>query len=141
MAASECGTTPHLGLASPAPRRGSHATAEAASSASVVLHFPRRPVPRNRLSMRDRMEVLQWADRSAQHGFTRLVFDSASEHSGHEPGDYILIYARGALWASWGIGCTDSGLTLWNATTGVTIGRYGSMADALCAVMTAAGRL
>ena len=138
MATSECGTKPRLRLAGPTAQPGVRDAGDAAPA--LVLRFPGAPAPRNRLSMRDRMELLRWADRSAQHGFTRLLFDSASEHSGHEPGDYILIYARGALWASWGIGCTDSGLTLWNATSGVTIGRYGSMTEALCAMMMAADR-
>ncbi len=80
------------------------------------------------------MEVLRWVERSERHGFTRIVFDSASERSGHEPGDYILIYGRDASWASWGIGFTESRLTLWNAATGVTIGSYTTMAETLCRV-------
>jgi hypothetical protein len=106
-----------------------------------VLAFPPPAPQRNRLTMRDRMEVLRWVERSDRHGFTRIVFDSATECSGHEPGDYILLYERGALWASWGIGCADSRLTLWNAATGVTIGSYVTMVETLSCVRASASQV
>jgi hypothetical protein len=117
----------------PEPPRDARPPAYAPHEAQILM-FPREPAPRNRLTMRDRMEVLRWTEQTARHGFTRIVFDTASECSGHEPGDYLLVYERDALWASWGIGCADGRLTLWNAATGVTIGSYTTMAESLAAI-------
>ncbi len=124
----------------PVPSVSYHGSAEAQldRESGHVLTFPPLAAQRNRLSMRDRMQLLRWAECSERHGFTRIVFDTASERSGHEPGDYVLIYERDALWASWGIGCADSALTLWNASTGVTIGSYATMTEALAAAVRAA---
>jgi hypothetical protein len=84
------------------------------------------------------MEALRWADDAETHGYTRIVFDSACERSGHEAGDFILIYARNAMWASWGIASREGELTLWRASNGATVGTFPTMQQTLQAVMQAA---
>ncbi len=101
---------------------------------AVILAFHPVARPKNRFTVRDRMEATRWMDEADAHDYTRLEFDNACETSGHEPGDYVLIYARRASWAAWGIASHENGLTLWNASTGLTIGCYPTMRQALQAV-------
>jgi hypothetical protein len=107
---------------------------------ATVLPFARPVRAFNRFSMRDRMEALQWAETARSHGYTRLVFDTACESSGHEPGDFIMIYERDGVWASWGIGCGTEDLTLWRPSNGQTIGTFPTMRTALAAILEFAAR-
>jgi hypothetical protein len=100
----------------------------------VVVPFRRTADLLGRLTISDRAAALQWADRASQHGYSRIVLDRATEGSGHEPGDFMLIYPRDAVWARRGIGCSPSGLTLWNAANGVTVGTFMTMAETLAAL-------
>lgn len=88
----------------------------------------------NQLSTRDRIAALSWADQAGIHGYTKVVFDTARENSGHEPGDFLLIYPQGEVWARWGIGCGPAGLTLWHAGSGATLGTYATMGETLAAL-------
>jgi len=88
----------------------------------------------NRLTARDRIAALSWAEQVELHGYARIVIDTAGELSGHEPGDFMLIYPRDAVWARWGIGCGSQGLTLWHAASGATMGTFATMDQALAAV-------
>jgi len=104
---------------------------------ATILSFPQMSQRRNHFTTRDRMEALRWADDAEAHGYTRIVFDTACERSGHEAGDFILIYARNAMWASWGIASSEGELTLWRASNGVTVGTFSTMQQTLQAVMRA----
>ena len=99
-----------------------------------VVPFCRPAPPPDRLSVVDRIAALRWSERSTQHGYSRIEFDRASEGSGHAPGDFMLIYPRGGVWARWGIGCGPDGLMLWNTANGVTVGTFSSMVETLAAV-------
>ena len=104
--------------------------------------------PDHRFSIRDRIVALDWAEQALSLGLTRLTFEAAAdlggeEIDGDEPGEFILIYAGGAAWASWGIGCGADGMTLWHSPRGKTIGRFATLREALdqvTALSTAAER-
>ncbi len=104
---------------------------------AVVLPF--RPVPRlhNRFTPRDRSEALLWTQEAGLHGYTDILFESAGEGAGHEPGDYMLVYARDTKWASWGIASHADGLTLWNTASGITVGIFTSMRRTLAEIVKA----
>ncbi len=104
-------------------------------SPSNVVPFAARPPAPNRFSVRDRAEALRWAEEARKYGYSRVVFDTVCERFNEEPGDFILIYKRDAVWASWGIGCGPKHLTLWRSSTGVTVGRFATMRETLAAVM------
>jgi hypothetical protein len=80
------------------------------------------------------MTALRWADQVTTHGYSKIVFDTACEQSGHEPGDFMLIYPRGEMWARFGIACGSDGLMLWHASTGATLGTFLTMGETLAAV-------
>lgn len=109
-----------------------------ASSTGLVIAFPE---PQNRpqrgtvrrLTLRDRVAVVRWADLVRPNGISR-----AAIHTGGDPnmGDFILIYLTGALWASWVIGCKPAGYCVWRAGSGADLGCFPSLAQALVAVET-----
>ena len=98
----------------------------------VVIAFPppARPVG-NRLSMRDRIEALRWADAARAFGYTRVVLESGAEPREPELGDFLLAYWRDASWATWGVGCVEDGFMLWRPATGATVGRFATLRAAL----------
>lgn len=99
---------------------------------SVVVRFPAptRPVA-NRLSMRDRIEALSWADSIHQFGYTRVVFDTSAQEFDPELGDFLLVYRRDVPWASWGVGCVEDGYMLWRPATGATVAWFPTLRGAL----------
>jgi hypothetical protein len=101
---------------------------------SNVVPFRLKPPIANRLSIGDRMTALRWAEQSSVHGYSKIVFDTASVASSEESGDFVLLYPSGALWAKWGINCDRHGLKLWHAGSGATLGVFATMGETLAAV-------
>lgn len=106
----------------------------AARAGGVVVGFPQRapvspPVPR--LTLRDRVETLRWAEATRSRGIARAAIHAGD---GAQIGDFVLIYLIDALWASWVIGRTPGGYCLWRAGSGADIGCYPSLAAAFAAV-------
>ena len=99
---------------------------------AIVIPFPppSRPVG-NRLSVRDRIEALRWADTAHRFGYTRVVLDTSAEQLEPELGDFLLAYRCNANWASWGVGCVDDGFMLWCPATGATVGQFATLRAAL----------
>jgi hypothetical protein len=60
-----------------------------------------------------------------------VTIDSGAEDGQPELGDFMLIYRREALWASWGVGCCDGGFIVWHPSNGATLGWYPTLAKAL----------
>lgn len=85
----------------------------------------------SRFSTRDRITALDWAQAAQRLGYTRVVFEAAEDLGETNTGEFLLVYAEGAPWASWGIGCGDEGMTLWHSARGTTIGRFATLAEAL----------
>ena len=99
---------------------------------SVVIAFP--PPARsdaNRLTMRDRIEALRWAETARAFGYTRVVLDTSAAPREPDLGDFLLVYRRDAHWAAWGVGCVEDGFMLWCPATGATIGRFATLRAAL----------
>lgn len=111
--------------------------AQDSPSTATIIAFPeprQRPAAAaavRRLTLRDRVAAMRWADAVRPAGVSR-----AAIHSGGDPqiGDFILIYLTGALWASWVVGCKEAGYSLWRAGSGADLGCYASLAEALAAV-------
>ena len=99
---------------------------------SVVIAFPPSARPNaNRLSTRDRIEALRWAELARTFGYTRVIVESCAEALQPDLGDYVMVYRPDASWASWGVGCVDDGFMLWRPETGATIGHFATLGAAL----------
>lgn len=101
---------------------------------AIILPFVRPPREVNRLSFRDRIDIMEWHASEAAQGYTRLAIDT--EHAGHNPelGDYVLVYRPEDQWASWGVGCCDGGYMVWHPQSLSTRGWHASIRAALASL-------
>ncbi|MCW3474102.1 hypothetical protein [Limobrevibacterium gyesilva] len=104
------------------------------ATSAVILSFPPPARPTNRFTARDRIEVLRWADSAREEGYTRVALDNSAQEDEPELGDFLLVYRRDALWASWGVGCCDGGFIVWRPADGTTTGWYPCLKKALAAI-------
>jgi hypothetical protein len=101
---------------------------------AVILPFARPIRTDNRMTLRDRSDALEWADTARLIGYTRVAFDNSAADDEPELGDFMLIYARDAMWASWGVGCSDGGFIVWRPSDGQTLSRHHTIRRALAAI-------
>ena len=87
-----------------------------------------------RFSMRDRMTAHDWAESVRCHGVRRVVFEAAGNFGDGESCEFMLIYQHSGSWASWGVGCDESGFMMWRTACGTTLGQFSSLRDALQAI-------
>ena len=103
-----------------------------ATTEAEIIAFPTPPARvSNRMTVRDRIEALRWSDTAAQLGYTRVLLDTSGQEGGVDLGDFMLVYRRGANWASWGVGCTRDGFMLWSPRTGTTVAHFHTLTEAL----------
>ena len=109
------------------------------NSPGLVLPFHREPpagrlLPAHRFSVRDRICAVQWADSARSLGFTRMAIEPATESDDGESAEFLLIYAHGNSWATWGVACSAAGLVLWRSARGTTIGLFETLSAALAEI-------
>ncbi len=102
-----------------------------------ILPFRLQPLAANRLTARDRIEMLQWEQEAYAHGFTRLELDTSAPDGCSELGDFVSLYRGDSGWASWGVGCCRGGFTVWRPATGETVGWYPQLRQALASTLAA----
>jgi len=92
------------------------------------------PFASRRFSVADRLVVHEWM-MAAITVYGRSVLERA-EGLGHaDPGEYLLIYRRDNVWASWGIGCGIDGYLLWESIRGATVGIFPALRAALAEII------
>jgi len=99
-----------------------------------IIPFARPVQPVNRMTSRDRIDALEWAETGRAAGYTRIAFDSSASGDEPELGDFMLIYKRDAMWASWGVGCCDGGFIVWRPADGATQSWHPSIRLALASI-------
>jgi hypothetical protein len=104
------------------------------ASSAVVIPFAPPVRAGNRMSVRDKIVALEWADTARDAGYTRIALDTSASADEPELGDFLLIYEREAMWANWGVGCCDGGYMIWRPSDGATIGWYPTLEKALAAI-------
>jgi hypothetical protein len=92
----------------------------------------------SRLTLRDRVAALRWADAARDHGIARCVVHDTADDGDPDIGDVVLVYADEASWATWSVGCSRGTYTLWRGTSGAMVGRFPSLVDALQAIVAIA---
>ena len=110
-----------------------------ASQTAVILPFARPVRSTNRMTKWDREDALEWEAKAVRMGYTRVAYDHSAPDDQPELGDFMLIYATGAMWASWGVGCCDGGFMVWSPSTGTTISWHASIRRALASIPPAEG--
>ena len=80
---------------------------------------------------RDRITLSGWMQQAAEHGYRRMLIERGTEAGGPEESGYVLIYAPGRQWATWGLARSGPDIVVWHCGTGVDLGRFCSMRAAL----------
>ncbi len=101
------------------------------TNTAVILPFVRPTRSGNRMTLRDRMDAMEWQNGARALGYTRVAYDSSATDDEPELGDFMLIYTPDNQWAVWGIGCCDGGFIVWRPSDGVTLSWHSTMARAL----------
>ncbi len=104
-----------------------------------ILPFTARSVPsriaqKNRLTMQDRMQALEWEAAHANPAGARLETHSRRPDDAPELGDYIGIYRAHEPWLIWGVARHSTGITVWHGPSGTDFGTFETMKGALAAI-------
>jgi hypothetical protein len=99
-----------------------------------IIPFPSDRQPRNRFSPRDRIAVIRWTEQASRRARVRVEIH---EDPGNAPdlGDFLLIYREGATWAAWAVACGRGCYSVWQPSSGATLGDFPSMRAALEAIL------
>jgi hypothetical protein len=100
---------------------------------AVVIPFPAM----TRLTMKDRIEVLQLSDAARAYGYDRLLIRDRHPEDDPQVGDFLAIYRLGEPWASWGVARRGPSLHVWRCATGADFGEFRSIEEALGAIVAA----
>ena len=103
-------------------------------SSALVFHLA-APATTNRFTVRDRIELERWTDVARQRGFDRLMLHERLESDPSDVGNYLAVYAEGCCWASWGLSRRTDGIVAWDCVSGLDLGSFRSMHDALSWVL------
>lgn len=105
------------------------------TASNVVVLFPRARDAGNRFGLRDRAELLAWAEQARAFGICRVSLEKADPPEGPEGvGDFALIYDGSSEWARWAIAPERGRYLLWSPNGGHTIGHLPSLGAALAAI-------
>ena len=100
---------------------------------SEVLPFTGR-VSRVGLSLRDRMEIAVWQSRLRHLGYDRAVIHERGCGDPPELESFLSIYRQGEAFARWGVVRRGASVTAWCSLTGVDVGHFTSVQEALMAL-------
>lgn len=105
----------------------------ARSHVIALSGVPRRPPARiaGHFTMRDRILVMNSADRAREAGFGRLNFERANITELGATREYLLIYGECSAWARYGVSVGTKGYKLWETARGGTLGVFPSLQAAL----------
>lgn len=101
--------------------------------AHLTLVYSRTPSSAEKptFTSHDLIALTCWKQRADAHGYRRILLEGGSEDGGPEEGSYVLIYAPGCEWATWGLSRADAEIVVWHCGTGADLGRFATMLAAL----------
>ncbi len=101
------------------------------SGGNVIPFAPRPHAVGARLSIKDRMDVTSWQEPAFAQGYDRLVIHERAPCDPPEVDSFLSIYRRGEPWSRWGVARCGSSITAWCSVSGMDLGQFGSMGEAL----------
>jgi hypothetical protein len=101
-----------------------------------IIPFTRRADRGARLSLRDRMDVTYWQESARQFGYDRLVIHERAPTDPEDVDSFLSIYRRGEAWSRWGIARCGATVLAWCSVSGMDVGRYDTVAEALGTLFT-----
>jgi hypothetical protein len=101
-----------------------------------IIPFTRRSDRGARLSLRDRMDVATWQESARQFGYDRLVIHERMPLDPEDVDSFLSIYRRGEAWSRWGIARCGATVLAWCSVSGMDVGRYDTVSEALGMLFT-----
>lgn len=108
-----------------------------APAEAIVIPFPAPEFRQNRLTMRDRIKVLAWTEGARSVGYDRVVIRERHPQDDPHIGDFLSIYRTGERWAAWGVARHGASVRVWRSATGADLGEFGTIEEALGAILNA----
>jgi hypothetical protein len=102
-----------------------------------IIPFPSPALRGNRLTIRDRIEVLAWVEAARRCGYDRVVIRERHPEDDPHIGDFLSIYRAGECWATWGVARQGRALRVWRCATGADLGDFPNTEAALAAILAA----
>lgn len=99
-----------------------------------ILQFSAHIQVQNRLSVTDRIYANEWGASHAAPAGARITIHARNHDDAPEVTDYIGIYRADDSWAVWHLARDGAFIKVWNGPTGMDLGVYTSMKEALAAV-------
>lgn len=85
--------------------------------------------PEPGFNSRDLIALTCWMQQADVHGYRRVLIEGGADEAAE--GGYVLIYAPGRDWASWGLAREGAEVMVWHCGTGADLGRFTTMFEAL----------
>lgn len=79
----------------------------------------------------DLIALACWMQQADGHGYRRMLIERGSGESRPDEGGYVLVYAPGREWASWGLSRCGTEIVVWQCSDGADLGRFATMLQAL----------
>lgn len=87
------------------------------------------------LSVRDRIDIADWREPARQLGYDRLVIHERSFLDPPDVDSFLSVYRIGANWACWNLVRNGGWVIAWRSATGADAGRFGTVSEALRALL------
>ncbi len=84
--------------------------------------------------MSERILMLRWADEARPLGVSAVRIHEPEPGDDPEVGSFVLVYQKADLWAAWGVAMGANGYEVWRPGSGVTVGRFETLREALHAI-------
>ena len=107
-----------------------------AEAECMIIAFPQRR-QMSGLTSRDRIEVRNWQEGARRFGYDRLVIHNREACDPPDVESFLSIYRAGDPWSRWGLTRHGSTVSAWCSTTGIDLGPFSSVSDALTTILPA----
>lgn len=106
-----------------------------APAEATVIPFPAVGLYRNRLNIKDRIEIHAWGTKARAFGYDRVVVRERQPEDDPNIGDFLAIYRAGEKWAAWGVARHGGSIRVWRCATGADLGDFRTIEQALAAIL------
>ena len=103
-----------------------------------MVPFARPAPPPPRMTIAERIQTLRWAAAASQHGVRAVRIHEPEPGDPPDVNGFVLVYRQAELWASWGVAVGPHRYEVWRPASGVTVGCFPTLGEALRAIQNVA---
>jgi hypothetical protein len=106
---------------------------------NAVIAFPGSLTPRNALTFNDQLEIDRWRHHLRGCGFPRIEIHHREDSDPPDIQNFAAFYRADSAWSSFGFARQGPEVMVWQSH-GKEFGRFGSIGDALLAILPIASQ-